>query len=288
MHDDVLVPDRLEAVAAELADPLRNPRLMGREPQVRPLVDDHLRRIGKAQAARLRKHVPRVDAEPLGHQPQQVGRHVCVAGQADHLAAPAPLQGGLEGADQVLGLAVDLHLAVPDDPKQAPRRHLQAGEQGIEIETQHVLQRQPPDRLARQADEARHLHRQRQQRLQALTLAAQPQHHGDTAIGEERERLRRIDGQRRQHRQHLVAKIAIEPPALVAAELVRRHQGDAGLAQALRQQPETTLLLVHLRAGQALDFVQLLRRGQAVLAGRADPRRHLTPEAGDADHVEFV
>jgi hypothetical protein len=65
VHDEVLVPNRLEAVAAELADPLRDTRIVGREPEIRPLVDDHLRRVGKPQAAALREHVAGVDADEV-------------------------------------------------------------------------------------------------------------------------------------------------------------------------------------------------------------------------------
>ena len=44
MDDDVLLPDRRKAIAAEIADALGKARVVGREDEIGPLVDDQLLR----------------------------------------------------------------------------------------------------------------------------------------------------------------------------------------------------------------------------------------------------
>ena len=92
--------------------------------------------------------------ELLGEEAQQILGHAAVDVEPDDIAAPAALQRRLVEADEVLGLLLDLDLAVPDDAELALADDVEAGEELIEEEPEHLLQRQEADRLAGQADEA--------------------------------------------------------------------------------------------------------------------------------------
>ena len=116
----------------------------------------------------------------------------------DRDAAAAALQRGLVGADQVLGLFLELHVGVADQPERALPGHAEAGEQPVEEQPDQIIQQHEPDRLAaraRQPDEALDLAGQRQQRPHALPvlLAQQQQSHHEAHVGDERERMRRVD-----------------------------------------------------------------------------------------------
>ena len=49
VDDDVLLPDRGEAVAAEIADPLGKARVVRREEEIGTLVDDELLHVDEAE-----------------------------------------------------------------------------------------------------------------------------------------------------------------------------------------------------------------------------------------------
>jgi hypothetical protein len=77
--------------------------------------------------------------------------------QPDHLAAAAALQRRLELAHEVLGLLLDLEVAVAQHPERAHAERRVAGEEPVEEDLEQALQRQEADlalRPVRQADEA--------------------------------------------------------------------------------------------------------------------------------------
>ena len=101
--------------------------------------------------------------------------------------------------------------------------------------------------------------------------------------------MRRVDGQRGQHREHLVPEQLGEPLAGVVVQLVPPHDGDALLGQrrldGVAVDPRVPR---HQRLGPARDVVEDVAR--LVARGRAhrDPRGDAPLEARDADHVELV
>ena len=106
---------------------------------------------------------------------------------------------------------------------------------------------------------------------------------------DEGERVRRVDGQRREDREHLLVEVRRQPRAFVVVELRPRHHDDALVgergAHRLHEHlgvPAGDLL------GALADAAQLLARRQPV--GRANRQSHLVAalEAGDAHHVELV
>ncbi len=80
---------------------------------------------------------------------RQVARHARLDAEADDVAAAAALQRRFEEPHQVLGLFLDLDLAVAQDAEHAAPRHREAGKQMVEIQPDHLLERQEADRLAR-------------------------------------------------------------------------------------------------------------------------------------------
>ena len=145
----------------------------------------------------------------------------------------------------------------------------------------------------RQADEALDLVRHADQRVHRLAVAGarKLQRDGEAEIGNERERMRRIDRERRQHREDVTAgngPRARPSPALVtsgaidqddalfgAARRAARASAPAGRSRARSTPPRRC-------ARAARPGV----RPSGLLVG--DARAHLALEAGDPHHEEFV
>ena len=221
---------------------------------------------------------------------QQILRHARIGLEANDGAAAPALQRRLEQEDQILGLLLDLDLAVADHAEIAEPGHLEAGEEPVEIHADQGLQRQEADRLARQADEAGDLGRQDDEGAElALVLGpAQIEHDGEAEIGDEGKGMGRIDGHRRQDREDLVEEEGVEPLLLLGRQLAGIDDGDAAGAHLVAQPAPAGLLIAHELARQRVDGGELLGGAEAVLARGVDPRGLLAFEAGHAHHVEFV
>ena len=206
------------------------------------------------------------------------------------MAAPPALQRRFEQPHEILGLLLDFDVAVAQDAEHALADHREAGEEVIEIEPDHLLERQEAHRLAGQPDEAVERAGNEQQRLHPVAVAgpAQLQRQAQAEIGDEGKGMRRIDGERRQHREDLAHEALFEPGAVFGPQLLGPDHRDARLAHLLAQHAPRHLLVAHQLAGALVDRRELLRRGQAVLAGRRDAGEHLALEAGHPDHEELV
>ena len=208
----------------------------------------------------------------------------------DDVAAPPPLQRGLEQADEVLRLLLDLDLAVAQHAEDALRDDRETGKQPVEEQRDHLLDRQKPDAAAGQPDKAIDRGRDQDQRLQPLAVAdpVELQRQTEAAIGDKRKRMRRIERQRRQHREQIGHEALVEPGAVARFEIGRLDHRDPGLGKLGAQRHPGHLLRFHQRAGALVDRFELLPRGQPVLAQRLDAGEALAFEAGDAHHVELV
>ena len=247
MDDDVLGADGGEAVAGEIADALGKARVVGRELEVGPIVDDHRLDVADVEHAVELEDVHDLagDLELVEQEVAQLARHVGVERDRDQVAAAAALQRALVEQHEIFGLLVDLDVAVADQAEEAALGHAVAGEQARQEDRDQLFERQEADGRARQAHEAVDLRRQRQQRHQRplVVLALQLEDRREAAVGEEGERMRRIDRERRQDREDLVDEIGLEPGPLALAELAAGQDGDAGLAQlALQGRPDALLL----------------------------------------------
>ncbi len=294
VDDDVLGADGGEAIAAEVADALGEASIVGRELEVGPVVDDHRLDVADVEHAVEMEDVHgrrlRRDLELVEQEIAQLGRHGAVDRDRDQVAAAAALERALVEQHQVLGLFVDLDVAVADQPEHRLLDHLVAREQARQVDVDQILERQEADRSTRQADETVDLRRQGQQRHQrpAIVAALQLQDRREAAVGNERKRMRRIDGERRQDREDLVDEILVEPRTLGLGELARLDDGDTGLAQLVLQVGPHLLLVGHQDRGALADRHQLVGRRHAVVAQQGRPGLQHVDQAGHADHVELV
>jgi hypothetical protein len=100
--------------------------------------------------------------------------------------------------------------------------------------------------------------------------------------------MRRVDRERRQHREDRLHEALIEPDAFFCADLLNPDHRDAGGAHLGAQARPDALLLGHQRLGAAVDRRELLGGRAALLARRRHTLAHLPLQAGDAHHVELV
>src|SRR5204863_4164231 len=104
---------------AIVADPLGKARREGRELEVGPVLLDQSREVGDAEEAGRFVDQGLARIEALADQSFQRVGNLFLELEADHPAAAAPLQGGAVEAHQILGLLLDLDIAVADDPEGA-------------------------------------------------------------------------------------------------------------------------------------------------------------------------
>ena len=110
----------------------------------------------------------------------------------------------------------------------------------------------------------------------------------EAEVGNERERMGRIDRQRGQDREHELLEIAHQPFDLGRREVGRLGDHDAGALQLDAQlQPAPLLLGREFGHGRG-DLGQLLGRRQPVLREGGDPGIALAVEAGHPHHKELI
>ncbi len=290
VDDDVLRLDGGEAVAAEIADPLGKARIVWGEEQVRPLVDDQLLGVDEAEDAVVAKDVALGGVELLGEEAVETVRHAVIDAEPDDMAAPTPLQRRLIEPDEILRLLLDLDLAVAQDAEDTPADNLEAGKEVVEEEAEQLLHRQKTHGCPGQSDKSADRGWDEQQRLHVLAIAAADElkREAEAEIGDEREWVRRVDGERRQDRENLRHELLFEPRPVARQQLLRADDGDAGGAELGPQRAPCHLLVAHQLAGPRVDRRELLHGGQAVLARRRDLGQDMALQTGHPYHVEFV
>src|SRR5260370_14007802 len=206
------------------------------------------------------------------------------------MAAPPSFQRRLEEPDQILGFFLDLDLTIAQQPKNALRHDGKAREQMIEEERDHLLDRQEPDSGARQTDESIDRGWDQGQRLKA-NIVADPlelERQAEPAIGDKRKWMSRVERQRRQDRKDLGHKTVFEPLAITRFQIAWIDDSDRGFVELTAQGQPSDLLVGHQFAGPAPDRLELLRRGEPVLAQRLDSGKILAFQPGHPHHIEFI
>ena len=289
MQQHVLLADRRKHVAVMVLDPLGDTGGEGGPHQVAAAVQHQFAQIGHAQQALDLDHLVGADLQLLHDQAAQAVGGAGGDLQTDDAAATAPLQRGLELADQVLGLLLDLQIAVAQHAEAAMARIAIAGKQAGQMHQQQILQPQEP-LPARQGHEPRQLRGDRQQRLHlaAIGLARQLQRQRKARVRDEGERVRGVDGQGRQDRKDEVLEMAVQELLLGAGQALAGQDDDARLLHLLAQRVPDALLRAHQAARVGVDQGQLFRRCQAVIRGRGAALAHQFAQAGHADGVELV
>ena len=292
VDDDVLLADGGEAVAAVIADALGEAGDIGLELQIAALVEDQLSEVRQAQHAVDDDEVGRVEVELIGDELAQVVGHRLGAFHVDDAAAAAALEQRLEQQHQVFGFFLHFDIAVAQHAEDARADDLVAGEELLQIEHHDFFERQEAHRTPSvgQADEALQLRRDRHQRGDGLAVlgADQARGQGEAEIGDEGKGMRRIDGERGQHRENLLAEMLVEPGAVGVGDLVGLDHRDAGLAQLGAHRRPHRLLVGDQQLGHLVDLGDLLRRGQAVGGMGRNALLDHALEARDADHEELV
>ena len=107
-------------------------------------------------------------------------------------------------------------------------------------------------------------------------------------LGDERERMRRINGDGSNNRQNLLKETFVEPSQLVLGQTIAFDDLDAIVGQLFAQRQPAVVLFVHELLGQIVDLLQLLCSGQPILRHFHDALIDLTDQTGSAHHVEFI
>ena len=194
--------------------PLGHARREGLPQKVRPVVEHQF----------LEAHQPdhALDVDDLVTRDMQLfddlGLEVLRRARADlkahDLAPAAPLERRLELAHEVLGLFLKFEVTVAQKPERAGPGQLIAREKRADIQQQKLFERQEPRLAIRggQAHETVDLAGDRQQRLQfaPVARAAHLKRKRKPLVRNERKGMRRVDGQRRQHREDSGKKLLFE------------------------------------------------------------------------------
>ena len=293
VQQHVLLADRREDVALEVLNPLGHARGEWRPEQVGARRAAEFRKVGQAENSRHVDHLVVAHAQCAHDQLAQVGRSARGHLEPDDLAAAAALQRGLEFAHEVLGFLLDLEVAVTQHAEGAEAEPGVAGEQPVEEDLEEPLERKIPDLSlgpGREAHHARDLVRHRQQRLEhrVVLFAAQLQAHRKAAVGDEGERMRRVDGEGRQDREDLLEEVAFQGLHVRDPQVAGPEDIDAFRTKQLAQDRPAVLLAQHERAGVGVYSAQLLGRRQPIGAMRGDAFAQQAAQAGDADRIELV
>ncbi len=110
----------------------------------------------------------------------------------------------------------------------------------------------------------------------------------DALVPHVRERVHRVDGDRRQHREDLASEVLVEARLLLRVELLRLHERHAGVAEALTDLVPDPVVLGHELVRAERDGPELLLRGHAVGRELGDVAGELRLEPRRAHHEEFV
>ena len=233
-------------------------------------------------------------AERALHEALQFRRHHRLDVETDDDAAAAALERGLEQPHQIFGLFEDFHFGIADDAERADAFHHVTGEQLADEKAGDGFERDQPHLSAlaglRQPHEALDAVGHADQRVHRLAVLGAGQLQGDreSEIGNERERMRRIDRKRRQQRKDVGEKIVLEPGLLGLGDIDAIDQHDAGLGQRRAQLEPLRLLILDQEQHGFANAGELLGGGQALGALLDDAGAQRGAEAGDAHHEELV
>jgi hypothetical protein len=230
------------------------------------------------------------DVELAREQAPEVGRHLRRDDQRHHRAEAPLAQRVLQLLDEILGVLLEIEVGVAQHAKRVVADDPHAGEEHVEVRRHQLLERQhrPAAGHRHEARQQARRHLDAREAQLAVLGIAQLDGEVEAEVGEEGERVRRIDGERRQHREDLVAEqrrqrrapLAVEVAPGGDAQALVAHHGQQ-LAGAARQRAE--------EAPRALaDAVELLARVQPVGRARGHTVAQQLRQARDADHEELV
>ncbi len=257
-----------------------------------------VRSSGAGKLVDLGVHDPELAHQQLAHLAGHVGGQL----EPDRRAEPAPQQLLLQGLEEVLGVVLlDLEVLVAGDPERVVLHDLHPGEEVVQVGGDELLERNEAHRCERidvAVDADRLHHDEPGQRLRHLDpsevlLLRRGVAHDDGEVEREArdvgERVRRVDGERREHREDLPPEVLVEPVLLLLGQAFPVGERDA-----LRLERRDELAAIH--AGVAVhqlvrahrDRLEDLAWGQAGRSRDRDPGRDAALETGHTHHEELV
>ena len=294
VDDEVLLADRGEAVAAIVAHALGEARIDRRKLQLRPVDADDLAELFEREQAVDQDDAGGDDVDVAGDECAQPLRHARVDLEADDRTAPPPFQRALEQAHQVFSLFLHFDVAVANDAEAAVAGDLVAGEKLADEGEDDLFEQDEAQRpgaaRVRQLDEAVDAAGKAHQRVHrpVVGVALELERKGEAEVGNERERVRRVDRQRRQHREDVEEEIVLQPLAVASRERGDVADDDPRLFELCAQRAPAFLLRGDELGDPRADALELLDGREAVVGDFRHPGEHLPNQAGDADHEEFV
>ena len=178
-------------------------------------------------------------------------------------------------------------LRVTRNRSEPSDRH--AGEQQRQVGRDELLERHPCG--GRHGDEPAHVrrHLDPSEPLAAGSGVAHAYGQVQRQTADVGEGVGRVDGERGEDREHLLAEVALQACMFPLAEVVPPHQADALLGQPGQYLvAQARALAGHERARSLADGPQLLAEGQTVDRAERQPGRLPAFEPGDAHHEELV
>ncbi len=271
----------------------------GLKGQIGALRNDQLRRIGQPQHALLDEHALIAEIQLLHHETLQAGGHLTVDLEPDDIAAPPPLQGRLILRDEVFCFLLDFDVAVAQHAKCTLTAGKKAREQAGHEHADDRLDADEADRrvlltggriVCGQADETRELARDRQQGMHGagVALASQLEADCEAPVLNEREGVRRIEGDRCEDRQVAGQELLFEPCSLGRVQRLGFDNENARRCHLGLQSTPAGLLIADEGGCKSVDLGELLGGGQPVLACLYDAGIDLPIQARDPHHVEFI
>ena len=273
-----------------LGDPLGKTRAIRRKFEVGTVDLDQLRQVDDADEAPALTHQRGRRDEPGADLFLKIDRGVGGEFESDDPPPPTALDRRPEIANQILGILLDLDVAVAQQPERARRDLAEPREDHPEMGEDDIVDGDEARALAGQLDEPlerRGDHQQFGHRLVAA-LGFECEDQAQSQVGDERERVRRVDRLRGQHGQDLLAEMALEPLGLGRGAVALGDHFDPGVAEHLLEHDPLGLLRHDQRVGIARDRVELLRRGTPVHRQILDPLELLPLQPRDPRHEEFV
>ena len=245
------MPDRREAIAAMLLHALRKSGVIGRKLQVRTINRHELRQFVEREHSLDEYDPGGNNVDVAGDKRAQRFRHAGFDFEPDDGAASSPLEGAFVEPDQVLRFFFDFDVAIANDAKGALPDYFMAREQqSNKCDDEPIQRHEPSGRPQRPVgqphetlDTAGNAHEGAH--CSSVLWIEQLKRKGETEIGNERKRVRGVDRQGRQNREHVQKEIVLEPVSLATREIGDIEDDDAarsefGLAGARAYYPAAT------------------------------------------------
>jgi hypothetical protein len=288
MDNQVFLANGREAIAGMVSNAFGIAGIVRDEFKVRPIQTHELRQVGECQHSIDQENLIVPACQRLLHEPAQLHGHGRLELEPDDRAAPPTFENRLELANQVFRFLLDLDLGVANDAERTLAFDRIAGKEAGNEQADHLFERDHAG--TRQSHETFDLVRHTDERVHRLAVAGARQMEGDgkAEIGDERERVRRVDGEGSEQGKNLPKKMIFQPGLLPLGHLRPLDQNDTLLGQHLSELAPALLLIPRQHPDGIPDADELFGGRQPVRALDRNSGTQLALEAGDAHHEELI